>query len=251
MIPEDLMALGYGRDVSERILSLLGEENVLEYYLRRGEKLGCLPIIRASGQYPKVLWERIGPEAPGCLWAKGDIAILDTPMVALVGCRDIAPENGEFAREVGRQAALQGYTLVSGNARGADKIAQKACLQAGGRVVSVVADALTDRGPRKNILYLSEDSFDLAFSAQRALSRNRVIHTLGRITFVAQSRYQMGGTWDGTVKNLRFGWSPVFCFRDGSQAMEELIQMGGSEVGLEELKDIRWLQKEQENLFDR
>ena len=37
-------------------------------------------------------------------------------------------ENRTFAEEVGRQAALQGLTLVSGNARGADRAAQESCV---------------------------------------------------------------------------------------------------------------------------
>ena len=104
------------------------------------------------------------------------------------------------------RAAEEGLTLVSGNARGADRTAQEACLAAGGRVISIVADELSKQARRRNLLYLSEDDFDGAFSTQRALSRNRCIHALGRMVFVAQSDFGHGGTWDGTVKNLRFGW---------------------------------------------
>ena len=92
------------------------------------------------------------------------------------------------------------------------------------------------------MLYLSEDGFDEEFSAQRALSRNRCIHALGRMVFVAQCDLQKGGTWSGTVKNLRFGWSPVACFRDGSEASRQLEQMGAYQIGLEDLQDFACLQ---------
>ena len=92
-----------------------------------------------------------------------------------------------------------------------------ACLAAGGRVISVVADELTRNNGTENMLYISEEGYDEPFSTLRALSRNRVIHTLGRMVFVAQSSLEKGGTWDGTAKNLHFGWSPVACFRDGSR----------------------------------
>ena len=245
----DLVALGYGYDMAARILALLEETELLAYYLRRAEKLGCTPISRVSGQYPAILKQRLGQTAPGCLWAKGDVSILDTPMVALVGSRDLNPINAEFATEVGRQAALQGFTLVSGNARGADRTAQNACLKAGGKVISIVADSLAQKTQRQRVLYISEDDFDEEFSAQRALSRNRLIHALGEKTFVAQSAYQMGGTWDGSVKNLRFRWSPVFVFADGSGAAEALCQMGGNPVTREDLANFSKLQEAEVNFL--
>jgi hypothetical protein len=176
---------------------------------------------------------------------------LEKPKVSLVGSRELLPENRDFAREMGRQAAQQGYVLVSGNARGADQTAQNACLEAGGCVISVVADALADHSLRENMLYLSEEDFDAPFSAQRALSRNRIIHSLGQMTFVAQCGYQTGGTWDGTVKNLRFSWSSVFCLDDHSPASELLNQMGANLICKDNLADLDELQNPQENLFDR
>ncbi len=245
----DLISIGYGRDMAQRILVLLEETELLEHYLQRGQRLGCVPISRVSEQYPSVLKNRLGQEAPGCLWAKGDLSILKTPMISLVGSRDIRLENKAFAAEVGRQAALQGYTLVSGNARGADRTAQSACLKAGGKVISVVADSLAQKTLQNRVLYLSEDDFDDEFSAQRALSRNRIIHSLGEKTFVAQCDLEKGGTWDGTAKNLRHGWSPLFCFDDGSEAMAQLSLMGGNLTYLEELQDIAALQDRCSSLF--
>lgn len=237
----DLLQLGYGREMADRILMLLSQEDVLAHYLRRGEKLGCTPLTRVSACYPLILRQRLGLDSPGCLWMKGDAALLQTPAVSLVGSRDLAEPNRAFARMVGIRAAEQGLTLISGNARGADKTAQNACLQAGGQVISIVADELSKQPLQERVLYLSEDGYDEAFSAQRAISRNRCIHALGRMVFVAQARLQKGGTWDGTVKNLRFGWSSVACFRDGSEACRQLEQMGAFLVGEEDLSDMKIL----------
>ena len=232
----DLIALGYSKDTARRIVSLLAEEDVLDYYLRKGNVLGCAPITRISEEYPLHLRKRLGLDSPGVLWARGDVSLLRQPMVALVGSRELKRENYRFAAEVGRQAALQGYVLVSGNARGADRAAQKSCLEAGGKVISVVADELWKQPLEEGILYLSEDDFEDGFSAQRALSRNRVIHALGIVTFVAQANLGMGGTWDGTTKNLQNRWSDVYGFDDGSDAMAELSHMGLTLVGMEDLK---------------
>lgn len=237
----DLMVLGYNREMAERIVHLLAQESLLDAYLAKGKRQDSVPITRVSDRYPHILRQRLGLDSPGCLWARGDLEILNTPAIALVGSRDLLEPNREFAEAVGTQAARQGLTLVSGNARGADRAAQASCLRAGGKVISIVADSL-NRVPLRNVLYLSEDGFDEEFSAQRALSRNRCIHALGRMVFVAQSELQKGGTWSGTVRNLRFGWSPVVCFRDGSEAAEQLEQMGAYQIGLADLQDFSCLQ---------
>jgi len=223
---EDLIPLGYGREFARQVVSLLGGEALLDAYLERGRRMDCFPVTRVSPGYPLILRQRLGLDSPGCLWAKGDTEILNTPAIALVGSRDLEEPNRAFAAEVGRQAALRGLALVSGNARGADRTAQEACLEAGGKVISIVADELSRQPQVRNVLYLSQEDFDEPFSAQRALSRNRCIHALGRMVFVAQSDLGKGGTWDGTVKNLRFGWSPVACFQDGSESAHRLERMG-------------------------
>lgn len=244
----DLTTLGYSPEQADRILSLLDDGPLLERYLLRGNRMDCVPVTRVSEHYPAIVRRRLGLDSPGCLWVKGDPALLEAPGIALVGSRELLPENREFAREVGRQAARQGLVLVSGNARGADRAAQDACLEAGGRVVSIVADQLEHYPLRSRITFVSEDGFDLGFSAQRALSRNRVIHALGRMVFVAQARLGRGGTWDGVTRNLRLNLSSVACFRDGSEAMQELEQMGAFLVGTEDLRDLGALVQSTRNI---
>ena len=128
---KDLVALGYNREMAARILSLLEEGELLSHYVNRGARLDCVPVTRVSEGYPLLLRQRLGLDSPGCLWAKGDPEILNTPAVALVGSRELRPENRVFAEAVGCHTATQGLTLVSGNARGADRTAQEACLRAG------------------------------------------------------------------------------------------------------------------------
>lgn len=246
----DLRKLGYGEELARRIVALLEEEELLAYHLRQGEKNGCVPVARVSPEYPRLLHSRLGTDSPACFWAKGDLSLLEKPGISLVGSRELQDANREFAREVGFQAAAKGLNLISGNARGADRTAQEAALEAGGSVISIVADSLADLRPRDRVLYLSEDDFDAAFSAQRALSRNRCIHAMGQLTFVAQADLGKGGTWDGTVKNLRHGWSNVAVFRDGSDTARELEQLGAYLIGTEEIKDCAGFTGNQLKLWD-
>ena len=238
---KDLIKLGYSTEEACRILELFSEEALLERYLARAAKHGCVPLTRLTPGYPRRILDALGDNAPGCIWARGDLSLLERPGIALVGSRELRPQNERFAREAGIQAAKQGLTLISGNARGADRTAQDACLSNGGGVISIVADKLTDHVPVKNILYLSEEGFDLEFSSQRALSRNRCIHAMGLSAIAAQCSLKTGGTWDGSVKNLRFGWSPLYVFGDGSESAELLAQMGAEKIGFEELKELRKL----------
>ena len=241
--PRHLIALGLDWELSERIVTLLGDTELLAWYLHRARRLGCVPITRSDPRYPARIRRRLGPESPGCLWLKGDPSLLKVPSAALVGSRELQPQNREFAAQTGIQAAKQGLALVSGNARGADTVGQNACLAAGGQVICVIADELHTKREQSGVLYISEEDYDAPFSASRALHRNRIIHALGEVTIAAQCSFRKGGTWDGSTANLRYGYTPLCCFRDGSQASQELAQMGARLIGFDELSDLSVLSR--------
>lgn len=248
---QDLTACGYSQQMAAHILLLLSQTEQLDYYLQKGRKAGCLPLTRINENYPAAVRRCLGDDSPGVLWAKGDAALLQTPCIALVGSRELNAQNRNFAMRVGEEAARQGFTLVSGNARGADRTAQEACLAAGGKVICVTAEALVKHTENRNILYLAEDDYDAPFSSPRALSRNRVIHALAQKTFVAQARLGVGGTWDGTLRNLRGNWNGVFCFDDGSDAVRELSQLGAQRITTEQLSAMEALETKHITLFDQ
>ena len=61
--------------------------------------------------------------------------------------------------------------------------------------------------------------------------------------FAFRCAEESGGTWDGTVKNLRAGWSSVYCFRDGSPASARLADMGATLIDTQQLTEIGHLQE--------
>ena len=246
----DLEKLGYDSVMSQRIYGLLSGANSLREYLRRAEACDCFPVTRLNPCYPLSVRKRLGLDSPGVLWAKGDVTLLNRPAVSVIGSRELLVENQKFAEEAGRRIALQGYVLVSGNARGADQVAQDAALEAGGQVISVVADSLQKKSLRENLLYLSLDEFDASFSAQRALRRNHVIHTMSCLTIAAQCSLQEGGTWDGILTNLKSGWSPVCLFDDNSKAATELQNRGVCLITGEDMKDLSLLAMQTQNFLD-
>lgn len=246
----DLVKLGYNRDTAERILTLLSQKALAKRYVDRGCEKQCLPLVRLNHAYPKAVHRKLSADAPGTLWVKGDLSLMYEKSIALVGSRELNADNLDFAREVGYQAAKQGYVLISGNARGADRVAQEACLSEGGKVICVVADELECQPENTDILYIAEDGYDLPFSSHRALQRNRIIHCLGQKVFVAQCALGKGGTWNGTNKNLRGKWTPVYCFDDGTDAVRELEQQGAFLIDLNGLADFSKLPLPEMGLFD-
>lgn len=226
LLSEDIVALGCREDIAQRVIALLSDRVQLQAYLERGNAAGCIPLTRANKDYPLSVRKCLDLDAPGSIWLKGNLDLLNRPSIALVGSRNLYPANEQFAHEVGMMAAKYGFVLISGNARGADTVAQDSCLSAGGSVISIVADSLITKRPTDRVLYISEDGFDLPFSNHRALSRNRLIHTMAQTVFVAQCSNGTGGTWDGTCRNLRNRWSKVYCIADGSAAAVKLYKQG-------------------------
>lgn len=241
---QDLTQLGYGPQEAGRILALLDQGGLLRSYLRRAQSLGIRCLTRISPGYPSRLTRALGREAPPVVWLLGDCSLLQTPCMAVVGSRELRPENRAFAVEAGAQIARQGFTLVSGGARGADSAAQEACRRAGGCAVIVLADSLAARAKAPlppGLLYCSLDSFDLPFSPHRALGRNPIIHILAEKTLVAQTALGSEGTWSGTAGNLKHGWSPVFLYDDGSAGARALLERGAAPVTAKQLADLRSL----------
>ena len=246
--PAHLFKLGCSHSEAEHIVSLLSETDRLSAYLDRAGALGLQCLTRANPRYPRRLMRALGDRAPSVLWFDGNLDLLQRTGLSLVGSRELRPENRAFAQAAGLQMARQGYVLVSGGARGADAAAQASCLTGGGQVIAVLAGPLTGASHR-NLLLCCEDSFDLPFSPARALSRNRLIHILGEKTLVAQAAFGSGGTWAGATENLRRGWSPVFCFTDGSPGAKALLERGATGVTISQLTDFSSLQPAQTVFF--
>ncbi len=243
-----LCALGCTEPEAAHVLALLKEEDRLAAYLRWAERQQIRCLTRGNPQYPPRLVRAMGDRAPAVLWFAGNCNLLQTPCLSLVGSRELRDANRAFARAAGAEMATQGYTLVSGGARGADQQAQEACLAAGGQVIVVLA-APCPPPANPHILLCWEDSFDLPFSPARALSRNRIIHALGEKTLVAQAAPGSGGTWRGTEENLRRGWSPVFLFDDCSPGALALMERGATGIGMSQLADFSALLPAQTTLF--
>lgn len=233
--------------LSDQILMLLNREPRLRRYLRSAEARGISLLTRISPHYPTALAAKLRFDAPRTLFCLGDISLLERPAVALVGSRQLRPENEAFARRAGTLAAREGLTLITGGAVGADQVALSACLEAGGTAVVYVADCLTRYTYNASCLYVSADGYDLPFSPARALNRNAFIHAHGAKTLAAQCTLGSGGTWHGCLQNLRRQWSELYVFDDSSDGSAALLARGAAPV--QALDSIRALTPRQDSLF--
>lgn len=227
---KDVRRLGYSEYEAGHIVSLLGRERQLDGYLLAAEKADVAVITRLDARFPQRLREQLGARCPAALFCRGDLRLLQRPCISVVGSRHLASPGAQFAAQAGRLAAREGFTLCSGDAMGADRTAQEACLRGGGSVLIFPATELVYCPARENVLYAAEGGFELGFSAQRALGRNRFIHAMGEKTLVAQTGFGKGGTWSGSLDNLQHEYSPLFVFDDGSEGARTLCARGATPV---------------------
>ena len=227
---KDVRRLGYSEYEAGHIVSLLGRERQLDGYLLAAEKADVAVITRLDARFPQRLREQLGARCPAALFCRGDLELLQSVCVSVVGSRRLASPGAQFAAQAGRLAAKEGFTLCSGDAMGADRTAQEACLRGGGSVLIFPATELVYCPARENVLYAAEGGFELGFSAQRALGRNRFIHAMGEKTLVAQTSFGKGGTWNGSLDNLQHEYSPLFVFDDGSEGARALCARGATPV---------------------
>ena len=227
---KDVRRLGYSEYEAGHIVSLLSRERQLDGYLLAAEKAGVTVITRLDTRFPRRLRDQLGARCPAALFCRGDLELLQSVCVSVVGSRHLASPGAQFAAQAGCLAAKEGFTLCSGDAMGADRTAQEACLSNGGSVLIFPATELVYCPIRKNTLYAAEGGFELGFSAQRALGRNRFIHAMGEKTLVAQTSFGKGGTWSGSLDNLQHEYSPLFVFDDGSEGARALCARGATPV---------------------
>lgn len=255
---EELRRLGMDERTAERILRRLGMETELEKLLDTLSRLHITAITRISPAYPGRLREKLGDRAPMVLYCAGNLDLLYKRGIALVGSRKLREPGARFARTAGEQIAAQGYVYVSGGAAGADTEGFHAAVQNGGAGLLFLADSLQgamadyEAELRENrVALVSEDGYNAGFSIARAYARNRLIHAMGELVLVAQSDYGAGGTWQGTMENLKYDWSPVYVsnLEPEDPGSRGLLERGCQSVCLEELADLDSLQQTQTVLY--
>lgn len=112
------------------------------------ESSGTRVIASHDPEYPPLLSET--GHAPAFLFVRGDVALLASAQLAIVGSRNPTAGGRSDAHEFARYLAAGGLTITSGLALGIDGAAHRGTLKAGGRTIAVCGAGLDLVYPREH-----------------------------------------------------------------------------------------------------
>lgn len=191
-------------DISGRLSIDEKEFKHIESLLKRTDKLGeeldrlaekkIYVTSRLQDNYPQKLKKAMSKQAPIIFFYCGDMRLLETETVAIIGSREATEQETEFAGKHARISAKNGRVIVSGGAKGIDSIAKEAALHGGGKVVTYVSDDMVSY-LKKNadfilwdrMLVLSAFHPEAAFKGYNALERNKYIYASADYAVVVSS----------------------------------------------------------------
>jgi predicted Rossmann fold nucleotide-binding protein DprA/Smf involved in DNA uptake len=235
---QTLLAGWMDRSVSlARIEALIGRGAALGLALEKWQRAGFWILTRSDPDYPERLKRRLRSDSPAVLFGCGNKSLLSRGGIAVVGSRDASVEDLGFTEKLGQSAARQGYSILSGGARGIDQSAMLSALDSEGTAVGVLADSLlksaTSSAYRKRIMsgdlvLISPFNPEVGFNVGNAMSRNRCIYCLADAAVVISSTPDKGGTWNGALEDLRAEWVPLWVKRNSStrSGNPELVEKG-------------------------
>lgn len=138
-IPSDHVSHEEAVEAAREALAQLNEARVDRFGVR----------VNGAGEYPPRL--RDAKEPVELLYYRGWWDLVDSyPGIAVVGTREVSEDGVRRTRKLVRELVEAGYTIVSGLARGVDRNAHEAAIEAGGRTIAVVGTPLTSCYPYEN-----------------------------------------------------------------------------------------------------
>ena len=236
--PKDLLTEFRDETVTpDRVQRLLDRGFALGLALEKWQRMGIWVLTRADPDYPNKLKERIGAQTAPVLFGCGNKSLLNTPGIAVIGSREASPEDCEKAFQYGKLAADQGYSIISGGARGIDTCAANGALDEEGTVIVVLPNGLSKSSTStkyrdclmsKNLLLLSPTHPESPFNVGFAMARNRYIYGLSSSAIVVCSTRNSGGTWAGALENIQNKWVPTWVCKTDSELSgnESLVNRG-------------------------
>ena len=238
-----------------RIKELLNRSMAMGVALEKWQSAGLWVITRADGDYPDRLRKQLGLVAPAVLFGAGNVGLLNSGGLAMVGSRDITDADRRFSEVVARQAAHEGLNIVSGGARGVDQAAMVSALEVNGTAVGILAGGLLRAAlslkwrttiKSKQLCLVSPFNPEAGFQVGNAMARNKYIYCLSDFALVVQSAKKKGGTWAGATENLKHHWTKLLVRSDRqSPGLQALARFGAAPLSLpqEDARTGEWLRE--------
>lgn len=159
----------------------------------------CDVLLAGVSPYPDNLSAL--PDAPILLYARGNLAALEQPCIAMVGSRNPSHYGVEWAKQCAGRLASVGLTVVSGLALGIDGASHQGAIEQG-RSIAVLGCGADIIYPRRHLklaqhvlhqgLIVSEFEPGTAPKPQQFPSRNRIISGLSLGTVVVEATLKSG-----------------------------------------------------------
>jgi len=187
-------------DEKRAILQRFRDNDYLQARLSALDKMGVQVLDCESEAYPEALHNVDSP--PLVLYAKGDVQLLKSPCVAVVGTRHCTRYGQESTKRIARDLCDCGVTVVSGLATGIDTYAHTETLEQKGKTIAVLGGGFLRISPSSNTnlakqvaafgLLLSEyppESESLSFMF---VMRNRIVAGISEGVVVVESGIKSG-----------------------------------------------------------
>ncbi|RPK15418.1 DNA-processing protein DprA [Priestia endophytica] len=203
------------------------------------QNIRCITIT--DPEYPALLKNIYDP--PWVLYTKGDHRLLNNKSVSIVGTRTPTSYGIKATKVLCKPLVEEGWTIVSGLAKGVDALAHKEAILHGGRTVAVLGSGFYNIYPKENC-YLASDiannhlllsEYNPFVKPHRAHFplRNRIISGLSFGTIVIQAKERSGSfiTADQALSQGREVFAvPGSIFEECSKGTNKLIQLGAKLV---------------------
>ena len=175
-------------------------QTLIAQTLRWQDQPGNALLTLADPRYPSALLEI--PDPPILLYAKGNLALLQTRGVAVVGSRNATAQGLSNAAHFSHALSLAGHTIISGMALGIDAAAHRGGLAGRAATVAVIGTGLDIVYPARNRALahsiaeagciVSEYALGTPAIAGNFPRRNRLISGLSRAVLVVEAAAQSG-----------------------------------------------------------
>jgi DNA processing protein len=137
-IPSDFVQHDDAIRAAQRTLDILSRGGVNQFGVR----------VHGAGEYPEKLRDAHHPVE--LLYFQGWWNLVESRSIAVVGTRTPSKQGSLRASKLARQLVADGFTVVSGLARGVDTEALTAAIKHKGRVIAVIGTPLSEHYPREN-----------------------------------------------------------------------------------------------------
>lgn len=224
---------GSDAELMQRRLDRLEE---YEEAINRLIDVGVRLVTEFEVDFPQLWIDRLGGKTASHLFVAGNLALLNSRAIGIVGSRDVDSLGTSFTNEVGAESVRLGYTVISGGAKGVDEIAMKAAISAGGSAVGILAESILKHMKKWDldsgrICLATPFAPDLGFLVGNAMARNKLIYAGSQATVVVSSAQESGGTWAGATEALKQNLCPLLVRDVGIDGNQALVKLGGTRIG--------------------